>query len=183
MRVQRITVAAPTLAAASRSPPARGTRTPPRTRTTPPPPPFPRARPPPAGPSGGSGASDENTTITGGGPATAQGSGDGKITTGPRKTADLDFNASHGMAEGDLIVSPKTTGGDACSVVMPLHATCPQDTHHGNSDTHPFPTLSPDRATTTVTERLDLLRTGPLRTGPLQSLVHHEEHIHDQSTS
>lgn len=47
MRVQRITVAALTLAAVSRPPPARGTRTPPRTRTTPRPPLRPRSRPPP----------------------------------------------------------------------------------------------------------------------------------------
>ncbi|SCD84726.1 hypothetical protein GA0115234_1051156 [Streptomyces sp. DvalAA-43] len=76
------------------------------------------------------------------------------------------------------MVGPENTDGDACSVVVLFHATCPQDTHHGNADTHPFPTPSPGRATTTVMERLDLLRTGPLR-----RLVHHEEHIHDQSTS
>ncbi|AJE38775.1 hypothetical protein SNOD_00725 [Streptomyces nodosus] len=87
------------------------------------------------------------------------------------------------MAEGDLIVSLKNTGGDACSVVMLFPATCPQDTHHGDSDTHPFPTPFQDRAKTTVMERLDLLRPGPLRTGLLRSPVHHEEHIHDQSTS
>lgn len=84
-----------------------------------------------AGTSAGSGASDENGSATGDGSTTgdgsatsdgsttaksAQGGGDEQITTGACKTANLDFSASHGMAEGVLLVSLKNTGGDACSL-------------------------------------------------------------------
>lgn len=72
-----------------------------------------------AGTSDGSGASDENATPAGDDSTAAEpasGSGDGQITTGPCKTADLDFRTSHGMGEGNLMVSLKNTGGDACSL-------------------------------------------------------------------
>lgn len=69
--------------------------------------------------SGGSGASDENARNTGD-DSTAdesdQGSGGGQITTGRCKTVDLEFSTAHGMGEGDLMVSLKNTGGDACSL-------------------------------------------------------------------
>jgi hypothetical protein len=71
------------------------------------------------GTSGGSGASDDDTAGTAGtaGNSTAgesaEGSGGGQITTGSCKTANLAFSSSHGMGEGELIVSLKNTG-DAC---------------------------------------------------------------------
>ncbi|MFF8284993.1 DUF4232 domain-containing protein [Streptomyces albus] len=79
-----------------------------------------------AGTSGG-GSSEEGGTSTGGGSGTggtkaagsaeaAPGSGGGKITTGDCKTENLEFSSSHGMGEGDLIVTLKNVGGDACSL-------------------------------------------------------------------
>ncbi|EPD90816.1 MULTISPECIES: DUF4232 domain-containing protein [Streptomyces] len=87
-----------------------------------------------AGTSGG-GSSEESGTSTGGGSGTggtggsgtggtkaagsteaAPGSGGGKITTGDCKTENLEFSSSHGMGEGDLIVTLKNVGGDACSL-------------------------------------------------------------------
>ncbi|MGK4906738.1 DUF4232 domain-containing protein [Streptomyces albus] len=84
-----------------------------------------------AGTSGG-GSSEEGGTSTGGGNGTggsgtggtkaagsaeaAPGSGGGKITTGDCKTKNLEFSSSHGMGEGDLIVTLKNVGGDACSL-------------------------------------------------------------------
>ncbi|MEU0132497.1 DUF4232 domain-containing protein [Streptomyces sp. NPDC006296] len=44
-----------------------------------------------------------------------QGSGEGKITTGGCRTANLDFSTTHGMGEGDLVVRLKNTG-DACTL-------------------------------------------------------------------
>lgn len=68
--------------------------------------------------SGGSGASDENATPAGDDTAAdpAPGSGDGQVSTGSCKTADLEFRSSHGMGEGDLLVSLRNTGGDTCSL-------------------------------------------------------------------
>ncbi|MFF1693418.1 DUF4232 domain-containing protein [Streptomyces sp. NPDC058257] len=66
----------------------------------------------------GSSTSDENAKNTGGDSATTasgQGSGGGQVTTGNCKTANLSFSASHGMAEGDLIVSLKNKS-DTCSL-------------------------------------------------------------------
>ncbi|MGI5349928.1 DUF4232 domain-containing protein [Streptomyces sp. CA-250714] len=71
-----------------------------------------------AGTSGG-GASEKsvaNTSDNSNADESAPGSGGGQISTGPCKTANLDFSTSHGMAEGDLIVSMENTGGDACSL-------------------------------------------------------------------
>ncbi|MFD6279322.1 DUF4232 domain-containing protein [Streptomyces sp. NPDC060209] len=65
-----------------------------------------------------SGASDESTTAAGDDSittASARGSGKGQVDTGPCKTANLDFSTSHGMAEGDLVVSLKNTS-DACTL-------------------------------------------------------------------
>lgn len=61
-----------------------------------------------------SASGDATATETGGG--SDDGSGGGQITTGPCKTADLTFRTSHGMAEGNLMVVMKNTGGDACSL-------------------------------------------------------------------
>ncbi|MEU5955821.1 DUF4232 domain-containing protein [Streptomyces sp. NPDC047525] len=72
--------------------------------------------------SGSSSSSSSSTAgaADGGDDSTAaeagEGSGGGQITTGPCKTANLDFSTAHGMAEGDLIVSLKNKGGDACSL-------------------------------------------------------------------
>ncbi|MGW5866185.1 DUF4232 domain-containing protein [Streptomyces sp. NPDC055239] len=66
----------------------------------------------------GSSASDKNAKSAGGDSTTTasgQGSGGGQITTGNCKTANLAFSASHGMAEGDLIVSLKNKS-DTCSL-------------------------------------------------------------------
>ncbi|MFI6118887.1 DUF4232 domain-containing protein [Streptomyces sp. NPDC051064] len=71
-----------------------------------------------SGTSGGSSDSGLNTSTTGGDSATtesAAGSGNGQVTTGTCKTADLDFGTAHGMGEGDLLVSLKNTG-DACTL-------------------------------------------------------------------
>ncbi|MYQ40044.1 Protein of unknown function (DUF4232) [Streptomyces sp. LamerLS-316] len=69
--------------------------------------------------SGDSGASDEKTS-TGGDDATttqsAEGSGNGQITTGTCKTENLDFSTTHGMGEGMLTIRLKNTGGDACTL-------------------------------------------------------------------
>lgn len=65
--------------------------------------------------SGGSGGSETNS----GDPSAAEsapGSGGGKITAGSCKTADLEFGSNHGMGEGDMVVSLKNVGGDACSL-------------------------------------------------------------------
>ncbi|MDI3421632.1 DUF4232 domain-containing protein [Streptomyces luteolus] len=59
----------------------------------------------------GSGPSDENP---GGTPDDGGGSGDGPVTTGQCKTANLDFRTSPGMAEGNLMVILKNTG-DTCT--------------------------------------------------------------------
>ncbi|WP_055702878.1 MULTISPECIES: DUF4232 domain-containing protein [Streptomyces] len=48
-------------------------------------------------------------------PDDAPGSGGGQINTGPCKTANLQFRATHGMGEGNVLVSMKNTG-DACSL-------------------------------------------------------------------
>ncbi|MGY1436765.1 DUF4232 domain-containing protein [Streptomyces reniochalinae] len=64
------------------------------------------------GTSGGSASSSDNDTAA----TDAPGSGGGKITTGACKTANLDFRSSHGMGEGDIVVTMKNTGGDACSL-------------------------------------------------------------------
>ncbi|MFJ4121576.1 DUF4232 domain-containing protein [[Kitasatospora] papulosa] len=56
------------------------------------------------------GSGDESATT-----ASAQGSGNGQIDTGPCKTANLAFGTAHGMGEGDLLVSLKNTG-DACTL-------------------------------------------------------------------
>ncbi|MET8470234.1 DUF4232 domain-containing protein [Streptomyces sp. NPDC006422] len=66
-----------------------------------------------AGGASGKNASDtgEKTTATG----SAQGSGGGKVNTGPCETANLAFDSAHGMGEGTLIVSMRNTG-DACSL-------------------------------------------------------------------
>lgn len=71
-----------------------------------------------SGTSGGSGDSDENTSTSGGDSTTtsAAGSGNGQITTGTCRTADLDFDTSPGMGEGTLLVSLTNTGGDTCSL-------------------------------------------------------------------
>ncbi|MEU1482720.1 DUF4232 domain-containing protein [Streptomyces sp. NPDC005752] len=47
--------------------------------------------------------------------ASAQGSDNGRINTGPCKTSNLEFGTAHGMGEGDLLVSLKNTG-DACTL-------------------------------------------------------------------
>ena len=75
------------------------------------------------GNSGGGSASDDGSVTTGGGTGgghvaakkAAQGSGKGQITTGTCKTSNLAFSASHGMAEGDMLVSLKNKG-DACTL-------------------------------------------------------------------
>ncbi|WP_369201694.1 DUF4232 domain-containing protein [Streptomyces sp. PU-14G] len=75
-----------------------------------------------SGTSGGSGGtSGGGNGGTSGGSASAAdddapGSGGGKITTGTCKTANLDFRSSHGMGEGDIVVTMKNTGGDACTL-------------------------------------------------------------------
>ncbi|WP_432069105.1 DUF4232 domain-containing protein [Streptomyces sp. AA1529] len=46
----------------------------------------------------------------------APGGGTGKITAGRCRTSDLLFDTAHGMAEGDLVVSFRNIGGDACSL-------------------------------------------------------------------
>ncbi|MET9860689.1 DUF4232 domain-containing protein [Streptomyces smyrnaeus] len=72
-----------------------------------------------SGTSGGGSASDKDAASTNddsNATESAPGSGNGQITTGHCKTADLDFSTSHGMAEGDLVVSLKNTGGDACTL-------------------------------------------------------------------
>ncbi|WP_330460683.1 DUF4232 domain-containing protein [Streptomyces sp. NBC_00820] len=69
--------------------------------------------------SGGSSTSGANATGTSGSTAPtdpAPGSGGGQVTTGLCKTADLEFGLAHGMAEGEIVVSFKNTGGDACSL-------------------------------------------------------------------
>ncbi|MFE2055020.1 DUF4232 domain-containing protein [Streptomyces sp. NPDC059446] len=67
--------------------------------------------------SGDSGTSDETPTAGGGDSASqsAQGSGKGQITTGTCKTSNLAFGATHGMGEGDLLVSLRNTG-EACTL-------------------------------------------------------------------
>ncbi|MFC8224195.1 DUF4232 domain-containing protein [Streptomyces sp. NPDC057287] len=68
--------------------------------------------------SGGSDAPEESTTAAGDEATTtesAQGSGNGRITTGTCKTSNLAFGTAHGMGEGDLLVSLKNTG-DACTL-------------------------------------------------------------------
>lgn len=70
------------------------------------------------GTSGGSGTSDENAKTAGDDSNAAksgEGSGNGQITTGTCKTANLDFSTAHGMAEGNLMVTLKNTG-EACSL-------------------------------------------------------------------
>ncbi|UNS97867.1 DUF4232 domain-containing protein [Streptomyces tubbatahanensis] len=78
-----------------------------------------------SGTSGGSGGNSGGTSgggnggTSGGSAASADdapGSGGGKITTGTCKTANLDFRSSHGMGEGDIVVTMKNTGGDACTL-------------------------------------------------------------------
>ncbi|MEU3194121.1 DUF4232 domain-containing protein [Streptomyces sp. NPDC006992] len=68
-------------------------------------------------PTGGGSA---ETSDDGGGDAknvrSAPGSGTGKTTAGRCRTSDLLFEAAHGMAEGDLVVSFRNIGGDACSL-------------------------------------------------------------------
>ncbi|MEV5982047.1 DUF4232 domain-containing protein [Streptomyces sp. NPDC052114] len=79
-----------------------------------------------AGGTGGSGTEDgsgdgsqQDGSQQGGGRADADddapGSGGGQINTGPCKTANLQFRATHGMGEGNVLVSMKNTG-DACSL-------------------------------------------------------------------
>lgn len=66
--------------------------------------------------SGDGAASDENAKAGGEDTTTAdsdEGSGGGQITTGSCQTANLEFDTSHGMGEGTLMVSLKNTG-DAC---------------------------------------------------------------------
>ncbi|MFE9250985.1 DUF4232 domain-containing protein [Streptomyces sp. NPDC007088] len=53
---------------------------------------------------------------SGSGTGADKGSGGGQITTGLCETADLGFSVSHGMGEGDLLVSLKNNGGDACTL-------------------------------------------------------------------
>ncbi|MFE1954545.1 DUF4232 domain-containing protein [Streptomyces sp. NPDC059524] len=53
-----------------------------------------------------------NTT---GGSGDDKGSGGGQINTGPCKTANLTITATHGMGEGDVLVSLKNTS-DACNL-------------------------------------------------------------------
>ncbi|MFI7010072.1 DUF4232 domain-containing protein [Streptomyces sp. NPDC050145] len=53
-----------------------------------------------------------NTT---GGTGDDKGSGGGQINTGPCKTANLTISATHGMGEGDVLVSLKNTS-DACNL-------------------------------------------------------------------
>ncbi|WP_255955721.1 DUF4232 domain-containing protein [Streptomyces odontomachi] len=72
--------------------------------------------------SGGSDASDDSgsgsDTSSAGESAdggSADGSGGGQVTTGTCKTANLAFSSSHGMGEGELIISLKNTG-EACSL-------------------------------------------------------------------
>nr|WSS61657.1 DUF4232 domain-containing protein [Streptomyces sp. NBC_01177] len=69
--------------------------------------------------SGDSGASDGKAS-TGDDDATttqsAEGSGNGQITTGTCKTENLDFSTTHGMGEGMLTIRLKNTGGDACTL-------------------------------------------------------------------
>ncbi|WP_338699057.1 DUF4232 domain-containing protein [Streptomyces sp. Q6] len=64
-----------------------------------------------SGSAGGSNAADQSSTSGGG--DSDEGSGGGQINTGPCKTANLAFSTSHGMGEGDLLVSLRNTG-DAC---------------------------------------------------------------------
>ncbi|NEB79330.1 DUF4232 domain-containing protein [Streptomyces sp. SID14478] len=70
--------------------------------------------------SSGSNASEQGSTATassdtGGNDSAAEGSGGGQINTGPCKTANLAFGVTHGMGEGDLLVSLRNTS-DACSL-------------------------------------------------------------------
>ncbi|NLU67901.1 DUF4232 domain-containing protein [Streptomyces sp. HNM0574] len=70
------------------------------------------------GSTGGGGGAEEGGTSGGGeaaDPAAGEGSGNGQINTGDCKTENLDIRASHGMGEGDVLVSLKNTG-DACSL-------------------------------------------------------------------
>ncbi|MFJ9181059.1 DUF4232 domain-containing protein [Streptomyces sp. NPDC102360] len=67
-------------------------------------------------------ASSKNASDTGGDATAkvaakdaAEGSGNGRINTGPCKTANLEFDTAHGMGEGTLMVSMKNTS-DACSL-------------------------------------------------------------------
>ncbi|MFJ8748875.1 DUF4232 domain-containing protein [Streptomyces sp. NPDC102441] len=73
-----------------------------------------------AGKSADSSGSDENASTTGDDSVTTQsaegGSGNGQITTGACKTADLGFSTTNGMGEGMLTVRLKNNGGDTCSL-------------------------------------------------------------------
>ncbi|MEU8704974.1 DUF4232 domain-containing protein [Streptomyces sp. NPDC048565] len=64
-------------------------------------------------------ASDKDTSAAGNDSTTtksAKGSGDGQVTTGACKTADLGFSTTHGMGEGNLTVRLKNNGDDTCSL-------------------------------------------------------------------
>ncbi|MEU6394151.1 DUF4232 domain-containing protein [Streptomyces sp. NPDC046939] len=66
--------------------------------------------------SSGTGKSANSPTSNSAGPEdTGTGSGGGRITTGPCKTANLSFHTAHGMGEGDFTVAMKNTG-DACTL-------------------------------------------------------------------
>lgn len=68
--------------------------------------------------SGDGGTSDETPTAAGGDSTaseSAQGIGNGQITTGACKTSNLAFDTAHGMGEGTLLVSLRNTG-DACTL-------------------------------------------------------------------
>ncbi|MFJ8856986.1 DUF4232 domain-containing protein [Streptomyces sp. NPDC102451] len=73
-----------------------------------------------AGTSADSSASDGNASATGDDDSTAtqsaEGSGNGQITTGACKTENLDFSTTNGMGEGMLTIRLKNTGGDACTL-------------------------------------------------------------------
>lgn len=69
------------------------------------------AAPTPGANTGGSGATAKSTDTA----AAGEGSGGGQISTGPCKTANLDFSSSHGMAEGDVMVSLKNKS-DVCTL-------------------------------------------------------------------
>ncbi|MFE4454621.1 DUF4232 domain-containing protein [Streptomyces sp. NPDC056796] len=67
----------------------------------------------------GSATSGGKTTHSGDGSTSSEsagGSGKGQTAAGACKTANLDFSVTHGMGEGDLLVSLKNTGDDACSL-------------------------------------------------------------------
>ncbi|MFE0101801.1 DUF4232 domain-containing protein [Streptomyces sp. NPDC059009] len=71
-----------------------------------------------SGSSAGKGGSGDNSQAGNGGSSSdddAPGSGGGQINTGPCKTANLQIRATHGMGEGNVLVSMKNTG-DACSL-------------------------------------------------------------------